>query len=111
MVCVWWDSTGSVYWELLKKNTTVNAKAFTAQLQRVDEILSQRPLGRGQIYYIHGNAKPHTAKLTQKKLQALGWEVMVHPPYSPDIAPSNFYLFRSLSHHTQNRHFDKLQHL
>ena len=26
----------------------------------------------------------------------LGWEVMLHPPYSPDLASSDYYLFRSL---------------
>ena len=26
----------------------------------------------------------------------LGWEVMLHPPYSLDLAPSDYYLFRSL---------------
>jgi len=30
------------------------------------------------------------------KLRGLGWEVLMHPPYSPDIAPSDYHLFRSL---------------
>jgi len=34
--------------------------------------------------------------MTQQKLQELGWEVLIHPPYSPDIAPSDYHLFRSL---------------
>ena len=27
-------------------------------------------------------------------LETLKWEVLTHPPYSPDIAPSDYYLFR-----------------
>ena len=34
--------------------------------------------------------------MTRQKLLQLGWEVLIHPPYSPDIAPSDFHLFRSL---------------
>ena len=26
----------------------------------------------------------------------LAWEVMLHPPYNPDLAPLDYYLFRSL---------------
>ncbi|KAL0880854.1 hypothetical protein ABMA27_002037 [Loxostege sticticalis] len=28
--------------------------------------------------------------------QEFGWEVLMHPPYSSDLAPSDFHLFRSL---------------
>jgi len=34
--------------------------------------------------------------MTRQKLRELGWEVLMHPPYSPDIAPSDYHLFRSL---------------
>jgi len=30
------------------------------------------------------------------KLKEIGWEVLMHPPYSLDLAPSDYYLFRSL---------------
>ncbi|KAG5344451.1 SETMR methyltransferase, partial [Acromyrmex charruanus] len=39
---------------------------------------------------------PHTSLITRQKLQELGWEVLMHPPYNPDIVPSDYHLFRSL---------------
>ncbi|XP_045452320.1 histone-lysine N-methyltransferase SETMAR-like [Melitaea cinxia] len=37
------------------------------------------------------NARPHTAQQTVSKLQELGLEVLRHPPYSPDLAPTDFH--------------------
>jgi len=30
--------------------------------------------------------------VTRQKLRELGWEVLMHPPYSPDLAPSDYHL-------------------
>ena len=46
---------------------------------------------------MHYNARPHTASMTKEAIQTHGWEVLPHPPYSPDLAPTDFHLFRSLS--------------
>ncbi|KAG5308899.1 MOS1T transposase, partial [Pseudoatta argentina] len=41
----------------------------------------------------------------QKRKGFLKWEVLPHPPYSPDIAPSDFHLFRSMAHGLADRRF------
>lgn len=33
---------------------------------------------------------------TMAKLHELGYELLPHPPYSPDLAPSDFFLFADL---------------
>ena len=38
-------------------------------------------------------------------LETLKWEVLPHPPYSPDIAPSDYYLFRSMAHSLADQQF------
>jgi histone-lysine N-methyltransferase SETMAR len=48
------------------------------------------------IVFLHDNARPHTARWTASLLQEFGWEVFNHPPYSPDLAPSDFHLFLHL---------------
>ena len=50
--------------------------------------------------------RPHTSLVTRKKLLELGWEVMSRPPYSPDLAPSDYHLFRSLPYHLNGKTFD-----
>jgi hypothetical protein len=38
----------------------------------------------------------HRALATQKKLAYLGFQCLDHPPYSPDLAPSDYRLFPGL---------------
>ncbi|UYV75874.1 SETMAR [Cordylochernes scorpioides] len=52
-------------------------------------------LTQGVIFH-HDNACPHTAKHTMETLRKLGWEVLVHPAYSPELAPCDFHLFTHL---------------
>jgi len=36
------------------------------------------------------------ARQTVDKIEKMGWELLQHPLYSPDLAPSDFHLFRPL---------------
>ena len=47
----------------------------------------------------HDNARPHTARATQNKIMSFNWKVLPHPPYSSDIAPPDYHLFRWLQNH------------
>jgi hypothetical protein len=38
-------------------------------------------------------------------MQEQQWEVLEYPPYSPDLAPSDFHLFGPLKHHLSDEHF------
>ena len=51
---------------------------------------------RKGVVFHHDNARPHTSLMTQNKLTELGWKVLTHPPCSPDLAPSDYHLFRAL---------------
>jgi hypothetical protein len=41
----------------------------------------------------------------EPRSQNFKWEVLEHPPYSPDLAPSDFHLFDPLEHHLSAEHF------
>jgi len=64
---------------------------------------------RGVVYH-HDNAQPHTSLKTQKKLRELDWEILPYPPYSPDLAPSNYHPFRILEHYLRGEKFETAEH-
>ena len=60
-------------------------------------IQEKRPNRQHGVLLLHDNAPLHIANMTKEALQTHGWEVLPHLPYSPDLAPTDFHLFRSLS--------------
>ena len=57
------------------------------------------------IILFHANARPHTANLAGIKLKRFGWETLQHPPYSPDLSPCDFHIFRDLKKDIRGRRF------
>ena len=48
------------------------------------------------MLFYHDNAPAHTSAVVTAKLVELGYELLPHPPYSPDVAPCDFFLFPNL---------------
>ena len=109
LLCVWWNSHGLIHYELLPRGETINAVLYSQQLQRVQNRLMQIHPGlvnRNRVMFLQDNARPHTAALTQQKLLELHWELLPHPPYSPDIAPTDYHLFCSMEHFLRGKIFN-----
>lgn len=108
LLCVWWNSTGIVHFEILEQGQTVTADLYCQQLERLNQaLIVKHPalVNRKGVILQHDNARPHSAKQTQQKIRDLGWELLPHPPYSPDISPSDYCLFRSMQHFLSGKTF------
>jgi len=71
------------------------------------DILKEKRRGKitKRVLFLHDNAPAHRALATQKKLAYLGFQYLDHPPYSPDLAPSDYNLFPGLKKQLKGRHF------
>jgi len=71
------------------------------------EILKEKCRGKVTkgILFLRDNAPAHLALATQKKLAYLGLQCLDHPPYSPDLAPSDYHLFPGLEKQLKGRQF------
>ena len=110
MLCIWWDQLGVVYYELLKKFTTetITGDRYRTQLMRLSRALKdKRPQyneRNDKVILQHDNARS-LAKVVKTYLEMLKWQVLPHPPYSPDVAPSDYHLFRSMAHGLADQYF------
>ena len=105
MLSVWWGVRGIYHWELLPENTIITAGVYTEQLQRLAAKVDQLRPKLDRVLLLHDNARPHVARTTQLKILRFGWEVLPHAPYSPDLAPSDYHIFRSLSNYLAKKKF------
>ncbi|KAF2367367.1 Transposase type 1 [Trinorchestia longiramus] len=100
MVTVWWSAIGVIHYSFLGVNETINAERYCNDFAVMHARLSEkRPAlvnRRGPIL-LHDNARPHVARMTVQKLTELGYETLPHPPYSPDLSPTDYHLFKHLS--------------
>ena len=54
------------------------------------------------------NARPHTAKFTLEYMEKHDIAVLPHPPYSPDLAPCDYWLFPTLKKHLRGKRFESI---
>jgi hypothetical protein len=52
------------------------------------------------------NARPYSAHVTTALLKKFKWDILDHPPYSPDLAPSDFHLFFQPKKHLAGKRFE-----
>jgi hypothetical protein len=89
---------GIIHYELLERNLTIPAERYCQQLCCLEEEIQQKCPGRRHgVILEHDNARLHTGNMTKVAIQELDWESLPHLPYSPSLAPSDYYLFRSLA--------------
>ena len=109
MLCIWWDQLGVVYYELLKLSETITGDRYRTQLMRLSralkEKLPQYQERHDKCILQHDNARPHVARTVKTCMETLKWEVLPHMPYCPDVAPSDYHLFRSMAHDLVHQHF------
>jgi histone-lysine N-methyltransferase SETMAR len=89
MVTVFWDVHGVLFVDFKTPGSTINAAAYQETLKILkDAIRRKRPglLTKGLGVILHDNARPHSAAATVNLLNSWGWEILPHPPYSPDLA-------------------------
>lgn len=108
LLSIWWDWKGVIFYELLPQGETINSSKYCHQLDQLKAaIAKKRPelTNRRGVVFHHDNARPHIALAVREKLLQFDWDVLPHPAYSPDLAPSDYYFFLSLKNSLWDKSF------
>jgi hypothetical protein len=89
------DKKGVVMVEFMQQGTTITSKMYCETLIKLSKAFQNKR--RVMLIYgvmlLHDNAHPHTTARTRALQEHFDWELFDHPPYSPDLAPSDYHLF------------------
>ncbi|CEF59577.1 Histone-lysine N-methyltransferase SETMAR [Strongyloides ratti] len=66
------------------------------ELTESQKMLRLETFNRKGPIFLHDNARSHVSRITLQKLNELKFETLFHPPYSPDLSPTDFYFFKQL---------------
>jgi histone-lysine N-methyltransferase SETMAR len=93
MVLAFFGSKGLIYTNYVPRGTMVNAKYIVEALGNFVKIFKKRPIIAVVEWSALGHAPFHTANIVTDWLAARCIQLLQHPPYSPDLAPADFFLF------------------
>lgn len=107
MASVFWDSAGVIMIDYLERGRTITGEYYSQLLIRLREAIKQKrrgKVGKG-VMMLQDNAPPHTSHVAKAAMERCGFELLPHAPYSPDLAPSDYYLFPLLKEQLRGKHF------
>lgn len=107
MVMAFFDAAGLIYSHIVPQGQTVNA-AYVVTVLRVfkKKMRQKRPQMMEEGFVFHwDNAPVHTAAVVDQWFATAAIPRLEHPPYSPDLAPADFFLFPRVKEGLAGRSF------
>ncbi|XKL62242.1 hypothetical protein PGB90_002075 [Kerria lacca] len=112
MLILFFDSEGLIHKEFVPAGQTVNAAldvtVLDRLLKRIGRVRPQRFANRDFVL-LHDNAPAYTEVLEQQFVTCKSVPVLSHPPYSPDLSPSDYFLFPKLKLELKESRFDTIE--
>ncbi len=113
MVTVFFDMQGPVHTEFMPAGETITADSYCETIKRLKERVRRKCPhlwehnvdGDRTFLLQHDNASSHTAIPTLALLGSSGIQMVAHPPYSPDLAPCDFFLFPRMKSELRRQRF------
>jgi histone-lysine N-methyltransferase SETMAR len=110
MVSIFFRTTGPVHVHLVEKGVTIDNQYYIENcLSPAFEAVKKerRASGLRGMKLLHDGAKPHVHLNTRNFIQSSGIIEIDHPPYSPDLAPSDYWLFDYIKRNLDDQESDE----
>ena len=107
MATVCWDAQGAFMLDFLAKKSTITVVYYANLLDQLRTVIREKPRGKLSkgILLQQDNARVHTCKIAMEAVEQNGYELIPHPAYSLDLAPSDYFLFPNLKKDIRGHHF------
>jgi histone-lysine N-methyltransferase SETMAR len=91
----------------LEKGKIITDAPYSLLLNRLKTELQEKCpwLAHRKILFHYDNAPAHSSGVVAAKLMELGFQLVPHPLFSPDLAPSDYYLFPNMKKLLAGRRF------
>jgi histone-lysine N-methyltransferase SETMAR len=109
ILLAFFDNKGVIYSHIVPKGSPVNGKYIVKALSNfLKQLKKKRPQMVEQEWWFHwDNAPIHTAAVVQHWFAAHSIQRLEHPPYSPDLAPADFFLFKRVKEELAGQSLDE----
>ena len=106
MATMFWNSLGIILIDYIQKGKTVTGEYYASLLDRFDAIQKEkRPHLAKKVLFYDDNEPSQTSAIATAKLFDLFYEILPHPPYSPDLAPCDYCLFPDMKTWLRGKRF------
>ena len=107
MATVLWDTKGIILIDYKPAGTSITGEYYANVIKQLRVAIKEKrreKLAAG-VPLLHDNAPVHKSRVAQAAIRECKFEQLNHPPYSPDLAPSDYYMFRNLKSHLRGTRF------
>ena len=107
MATVFWDAKGIIMSDFLPKRSTITGVYYANLLDQLRTAICEKRRGKLSkvVLLQQDNTRVHICKVAMDAVERNGYELIPHPAYSPDLAPSDFFLFPNLKKDIHGLHF------
>ena len=108
LYAIFFDIKGHVIQIVVPKGRGITGKFYkNCVLKKLKSYyIKRRPkTGFKNIRLLHDNAPAHKSKIVTEFLRSERVTVLPHPPYSPDLAPCDFFLFPRVKKHLAGKRY------
>ena len=107
MATAFWDAQGVIMLNFLAKKSTITVAYYANLLDQLRTVIREKCRGKLSkgILLQQDNARVHTCKIAMDAVEWNGYELIPHPIYSLDLAPSDYFLFPNLKKDIRGHHF------
>jgi [histone H3]-lysine36 N-dimethyltransferase SETMAR len=108
MITIFWDAEGVLLIDYKDHTQSYTDDYHAFILKRLHEKIKNKRRGKLSkgVIILQDNSRPHTSRVSMAVIHECRFELIPHPPYSPDLAPSDYYLFGHLKNFLRGKVFN-----